>query len=281
MGGDSIKTLIAIPAMSTVHTDFMKCFTALRRVGETRFGVTKCSMIHDARNEFASKAIMGGYDRVLWLDSDMVFEPDLMERLSADMDEYREYVSALAFKRVFPTSPVIYKRIGQNAETGLYEAETYKAYPKDELFRVAGSGFGAVMTSVNLLKQVWDKYGPPFFYHANLGEDISFCYRVNELGMPMYCDSRVKVGHIGNVVFDESVYDFQTKNGRYPSVDDTCDISIPELIAKYKAGTLIESVRCTECAKANCCPIGTKPIAEKMACVDGVRKQKGGADDGG
>lgn len=202
-----MNTLIAIPCMQTVHTDFMKCFVALKRVGDTRFGVTKCSMIHDARNEFAARAITDNYDRVLWLDSDMVFEPDLMERMSADMDEHDlDYIAALAFKRVAPTEPVIYSRIGPNKDTGLLEADTMKNYPEDALFRVAGSGFGAVMTSTKLLKSLWDKYGPPFYFYKNLGEDLSFCHRCNEMGFTMWCDSRIKVGHIGEYVFDESVY---------------------------------------------------------------------------
>lgn len=214
-----IKTLIALPCMQKVDTPFFKDFVALQRVGDTRFGVTQCSMVHDARNEFVSRAILGGYDRVLWIDSDMVYSPDLMEKLSADMDEGREYVAALAFKRVIPTAPVVYKRIGESKTPGIYEAQIMKDYPKDTIFECAGTGFGCVMTSVGLLKRAWDKYGPPFFFHANLGEDLSFCYRVGQMGIPMYCDSRIKVGHLGTVVFDEKVYEWQQKNGGFFGVD--------------------------------------------------------------
>ena len=49
-------------------------------------------------------------------------------------------------------------------------------------------------------------------------------------------------------------------------------MTILRLIKMYLSGGLVDAVRCTECAKASCCPIGTKPIAEKMACVDGKRK---------
>jgi hypothetical protein len=35
------------------------------------------------------------------------------------------------------------------------------------------------------------------------GEDISFCLRVKELGKKMYCDSSVKMGHVGQFVYDE------------------------------------------------------------------------------
>ena len=221
-----IRTLIAVPCMNTVHTDFMKDFVMLKRVGDARFGVTKFSMLHDARNTLAANAIQHGYDRVLWIDSDMRFESDLMERLADDMmvedetgtshyeeDENglikfdRDYIAALAFKRVQPTEPVVYDDMHELADMpGMYGVHILRNYPHDQLFKVAATGFGCVMTSTRLLKAVWDKFGPPFSYVANLGEDMSFCYKVNQLGVPMYCDSRVKVGHIGEVVFNEEVY---------------------------------------------------------------------------
>ena len=195
--------------MQTIPTRFFMNTIPLRRVGDAKIGTTQCTIINDARNEFVSRAIVGEYDRVLWIDSDMVFEPDLMERLSADMDEGMEYVCGLYFKRVFPTAPVIYKELRQSAMPGILEAVTYKDYPKDSIFEIEGSGFGAVMTTTRILKAAWDKYGPPFYQVANLGEDLSFCWRLKEMGVKMYCDSSVKCGHIGQFVFDERIYQKQ------------------------------------------------------------------------
>lgn len=164
-----MKTLIAVPCMQTVPTRFMMNLIPLRRVGDARIGTTQCTVINDARNEFVSRAIVGGYDRVLWIDSDMVFEPDLMERLAARLDEGMEYVSGIYFKRVFPTAPVIYKELRESKVPGVLEAVTYKDYPKDSVFEIEGSGFGAVMTTTRILKAAWDKYGPPFYQVQNLG----------------------------------------------------------------------------------------------------------------
>jgi len=207
-----MKTLIAIPCREMGRTDFWKDFILLRRVGEAKFGTVQGTLLHDTRNSFAGEAIREGYDRVLWIDDDMRFTPDLMERMMADMDSGMEYVSALAFKRVYPTSPVIYSAFTPIPEApGLYRPEPMMDYPPDSVFEIAASGFGCVMTSTALLKRVWDEYGPPFAYHANLGEDLSFCLRVKQMGIPMYCDSRIKVGHIGTVVFDEKLYQDQRR----------------------------------------------------------------------
>ena len=35
------------------------------------------------------------------------------------------------------------------------------------------------------------------------GEDLAFCLRVKDLGKKVYCDSRIKVGHIGYKTFGE------------------------------------------------------------------------------
>lgn len=204
------KILIAMPCSEMMHSDTAFDLISLRRVGDTRVGHTKMTMIHDARNTFVERAIDGGYDRVLWIDSDMRFGPDVLERLNADMDSGLEYVSALCFKRVYPTAPVIYDDMFPLSDApGMYGVHIYRDYPQDKVFEIAASGMGCVMTNVQLLKDVWDNFGPPFNYVANLGEDMSFCYKVAELGVSMWCDSSVKVGHIGCVVFSEQTYQEQ------------------------------------------------------------------------
>ena len=211
-----MKTLIAIPCLNMVHTDFMTSMLNLRKTKDTSYATSINCLIYDSRNGFAASAITNGYDRVLWLDSDMVFQPDLLERLSADMDETgSEYVSALYFTRRLPTKPVVYSRIdyepGGDGIPAKAHAEPYWDYPKDTMFLCAGTGFGAVMTSTNLLKRIWDKYGEPFNPLPHMGEDLSFCYRAGQMGYYLFCDSRVKVGHIGGMIFDEQTYTAQNK----------------------------------------------------------------------
>ena len=198
---DDIKTLIAIPAMETVATPFMYSLVCMRRVGLSRVSIISGSLVYSARNMLAAEAIDSGCDRVLWLDSDMQFSPDLMERLAADMDEGAEYVCGLFFRRKPPITPLIYKDIEGE------QLKIYNDYPADRVFEIAGSGFGAVMISAKMLKQVYDAFGPPFNPGGGgLGEDVAFCVRARKLGCRLYCDSRVKVGHIGTVVFGEDYY---------------------------------------------------------------------------
>lgn len=209
-----MKTLIAIPCMDMVHTTFMKSVLGLNRTGDCRFSITCSSLVYDARNTLAKQAVTEGFDRVLWLDSDMDFSPDLLSVLSADMDEGRELVSGLYFKRKAPIKPVVYKEVGyfhnEQEDTVTPIAVSYEDYPKDTIFPIAGCGFGGVLVSVDLINRVGEKFGLPFSPILGFGEDLSFCKRVSELGVEMYCDSRVKMGHVGLGTITEETY-FQTR----------------------------------------------------------------------
>lgn len=195
-----IKTLIAIPCMDMVAAPFAYSLARMRRVGLTKLSMMSNSLVHMARNMLAAEAVDTDCDRVLWLDSDIQFTPDLMEKLSAHMDDGLDYVSGLVFKRRFPTVPILFSRLDEEG------ADVYTEYPRDRLFPVAGSGFGAVMTSTKMLREVFETFGSPFNLLGVHGEDASFCIRAQNLGYKLYCDSRIKVGHCGQFVFGEEYY---------------------------------------------------------------------------
>ena len=203
-----MRTLIAIPCMDMVHTDFMRSAVGMRHRGETQFTFSQASLVYDGRNLLANTAIDGDFDRVLWLDSDMIFEPDLEERLHKDLDRGLDLVSALYFTRKPPLRPVIYSDIALDIVDGQQNprADSYLDYPTGSVFPIAGCGFGAVMMTTQLLREVRDRYRLPFFPINGFGEDFAFCLRVRELGHTIWCDSSIKLGHAGTAVIDEEHY---------------------------------------------------------------------------
>lgn len=205
-----MRTLIAIPAMDMIHTVFFKSILSMDRVGETMFSTTSSSLVYDARNSLSRKAIEEGFDRVLWFDSDMEFAPDFMKRLSQDLDDGCEMVSGLYFKRKAPVEPCIYQEVGYFHSEEKKEvtpvALTYDDYPKDQLFEIGGCGFGGVMMAVDLLKKVVQEFGQPFSPVLGFGEDLSFCKRVSHVGGKIWCDSRAKMGHVGQGTITEETY---------------------------------------------------------------------------
>ena len=206
-----MRTLIAIPCMDMVHTIFMKALLGLNQVGECRYAISCSSLIYDARNNLAKQAIKEGYDYMMWFDSDMDFQPDFMQKLFQDMEENNlDIVGGLYFTRRAPTNPIVYEKVGywhsdeNNEVTPM--AVPYREYPKDQLFECEGIGFGGVLVKVDLLKRVQDKFGLPFSPILGFGEDLSFCARARDLGAKIYCDSRLKMGHVGLGVVTEEAY---------------------------------------------------------------------------
>ena len=155
-----MKTLIAIPCMSSLPREFSQSMDYLIKGENVSILYKPDSLIYDARNLISLTAIENNFDRVMWFDSDMVFQPETMQILHKDMDLYGyEMVSGLYVKRHFPVEPVIYEKLDEPQRTPdghlAKQIVAYSEYPEDDLFPVAGCGFGCVMTSVPLLKAVW------------------------------------------------------------------------------------------------------------------------------
>ena len=204
-----MRTLIAVPCFDTIPTPFVESFLDIEKPDGTQYVFVKNTLIYNARNLIAEKAIENGFDRVLWLDSDMIVPENTLVQLSSDLDEGREIVSGLYFSRRENPMPVIFEKLEWTVEKNgnvTVGNERYHNYPQDAVFPIEAAGFGCIMTSVDLLKKMVLKYGAPFTPLLGLGEDVAFCWRVRQEGIDIYCDSRIKCGHIGQFVFDERVY---------------------------------------------------------------------------
>lgn len=204
-----MKTVIAIPCMDMVHTAFMSSLLLMDPVGQISYAIESGSLIYDARNKLLARALKSGADRLLWLDSDVVFDTDMMQKLSEDIDAGFEIVCGLYFKRRPPYTPVIYKECELKSFEGLLAptATTFNEYPKDDIFPVAGCGFGCVMMDMKAVEKIVAKNGSLLFMPAaGFGEDLSFCMRARDAGVQIYCDSTVKLGHVGYKTYTDEEF---------------------------------------------------------------------------
>ena len=205
------KVLIGIPMMHYVDAMFFKSILGLKKVGVMEIGIEVDSLVYEARNRLTLAALDKGYDYILFIDSDMVFQADLLERLMADMKGGKEFVCGLAFKRRLPTTPVILKSVEWapgNREHGIqHSVEYFEDYPRDSLFEIGGCGFGCVLIKTSIIGEMAQYFGmSPFTPMPYLGEDYSFCWRMKQIGKKMWCDSSVKLGHMGQHMFTEDDY---------------------------------------------------------------------------
>ncbi len=192
--------LLAMPCKSDIPVETVNSLMGLNFKGAIR--ILQGSLIDDSRENIAQDVIKDGFDYLLFVDSDMVFEEDALDKLLADD---KDIVTGICFKRVFPYTPAIYKEDDGN--------KIYMDYPKDALFEINACGMAFCLIKADVLKEVYTEFGTMFKRAYPLGEDLSFCRRwlaLNEKdngNRKIYCDSRVKVGHIGTQIVTEKTYD--------------------------------------------------------------------------
>lgn len=206
-----MKTLIAIPCMDMLPAVFMRSLLQMQIIGEVDYDIVTSSLIYDARNLILQRALERDYDFILWLDSDMEIPWDAMWKLKIGIESGFDMVSGLYFKRKPPYSPVIYQRCELvKLEGGKLDptAEAFEAYPRDSLFEIEACGFGCCLMTTELARRVTDQLGIlPFMPVGGFGEDLSFCLRAKRVGGRIGCDSSVKAGHCGRMIFDEAWHD--------------------------------------------------------------------------
>lgn len=189
-----MKLLIAIPTTDYMHFEFVKSLIGLiEKLKEDgvdyEVKLKGLSLVYAARDYLACYAINNGFTDVLWLDSDMVFTPDILDDLRFCG---KKFVTGVAHSRRPPYGACTFSDISLNNVTHVGE------YP-NEPFRVAGCGFACVLIKTEILKDVMTTYKSCFLPLQQYGEDIAFCKRAGELGHEIWCDPAVRLGHIGHI----------------------------------------------------------------------------------
>lgn len=200
-----MKILIAIPCMDHMPTVFVQSLVTLKKTQDCVVAFQMGSLIYTSRNDLGRLAIQSGADYVLWLDSDMVFEPDTLERMLKRVTEDKlDFLTGIYFRRVAPYTPVLFDELTYTAEG--YEGKAhwteFKNLPESGLVEVGGCGFGLVLMSTEMLMSVQAKYGTMFQPLQGLGEDLAFCWRARECGYKLMCDPSIEAGHAGQAIIN-------------------------------------------------------------------------------
>lgn len=201
-----MKTFIAVPSLEYVPALFTQSLAMLRRAGDTQVGFEVGSLVYVARNNLANAAIQSEADQVLWLDSDMVFTPDFLEKMTEvskanDID----ILTALCFRRKYPFTPTVYDKLEYDGKKAHF---TQLLSIPEERFEVGGCGLAGVLMGTDVLMSVSSKFGGRIFDPLEgMGEDISFCWRARQCGYQIYCDPDITMGHVGQSVITRTFYE--------------------------------------------------------------------------
>lgn len=160
---------------------------------------------------------------LLMLDSDMTFDPDILDRLLEAADPVEApIVGGLCFAggRTSAPYPTIYRQVPKGDYVTIARVEDY---PRDAMVKVGATGGACLLMHRRALAALEAKFGRdekgvampyPWFAEGVVGpegepwgEDIIFCLRANSIGIPVHVHTGVKLGHVKTHIIDEVYYD--------------------------------------------------------------------------
>jgi hypothetical protein len=204
---------------------------------------------------------------LFWIDTDMGFAPDTVDRLleAADPIE-RPVVGALCFAQEehlddslggFRTRaiPTIYDWVNTGEQMGF--AVRWQ-YPLDTVTRVGATGSACILIHRSAFEKVEERYGRAWYDRVPntttgqvLGEDLAFCLRAGTLDIPVHVHTGVKTTHHKNVWLAEEDYwrqvamDAQqhtTSSALAPPATERVDVIVPVLDRPQNAAPFMQSL---------------------------------------
>ena len=185
-----MNVLIAVPTFETISPETFKSIYGLRGTRYLpRFDYVRGYDCARARNEICREAVRDGFDYVLMVDSDITLPDTALEY----MLETPPPILLGVYPQKRSTQHVHLYRKGTHDYTARCRVEDVPS----GRFEVKGGGFGCALVSVQLLRDMganWFRYVQ--YDDGNmLSEDLYFCGRCAELGVPVMADGRVRCGH--------------------------------------------------------------------------------------
>jgi GT2 family glycosyltransferase len=146
-------------------------------------------------------------DYIVWVDSDIVCEPQSITQLvETAVKGGHDFVSGVYHMKTEVAKPVIYDcQKKWWPRKAVFNACI--SYPPDTIAPIGGCGFGFCITSVKMLQKMkksrhWEEVGQWFPDTRDLkggyGEDLAFCKMAMQCGYQAYVNTGIQLGHMGN-----------------------------------------------------------------------------------
>lgn len=168
-------------------------------------GVQASANISAARNALAEWFLESDAQWLMMIDTDMVWAPDALARLLDHADPQRvPIVGGLCFGREADTGllfPTMYDLAGTEDAP---EFVRYDSWAPDTLFPVMGTGAAFLLVHRTVFEAILAagfSVAYPWFQERELagkrvGEDVTFCMRAGQVGLPVYVHTGVHIGHL-------------------------------------------------------------------------------------
>lgn len=155
------------------------------------------------RDKVLAGAIADGFSHVLFLDADMVWPTNLLERMLRH--HAAGIVGGLYVLKAPPYSPVALAE-PIKVDGGVTHYKFQSEYDQD-LVPVFVLGMGCTLIPTSVCEAIGPR--PWFAYESDsdgwprVSEDVPFCRKAKEAGIPILLDPTVSCGHVTSQVIDE------------------------------------------------------------------------------
>ena len=202
--------VVLVPTYGAIVPECEAGLKELQRRGYHVWRVPGFSQIDLARSQLASDALRHGYKETMWIDADVQFDPDDIERLRMhDLPVVagiypKKGRRALAVQVAEGTDSIMFGTGGglieiQYAATGflLVQSSVYVRMEKNLKLPVCNQKFGTPL--VPYFQPLVQPTGPDD--NLYLSEDYSFCERVRQCGFSVMADTTIRLWHHGSYAF--------------------------------------------------------------------------------
>ena len=192
-----MRILCAVPCYKTisVKTAFSLIELIKNTPHELQVIFQEGIFVHQNQNNIVDYAVENKFDYVFFVECDMVFEPETLNKLLADD---KDIICANYNYRSEPRCSMVY---GLNEKNELIMLGN--KLPK-ETFKC-----GAIPTGLTLIKtSVFEKLKKPYFFYEyneegvmESSQDVYFCQKAREAGFEIWCNPQIITNHIGEYLF--------------------------------------------------------------------------------
>lgn len=194
-----MKVLLGMPCMRTIPYQTTVSLLRTCKKGVVDACLVEGSLVYDSRDHIAKVAVNEGYDYVLFADSDMVFNADDLNKL---MSHNTDIVSGYYVSRNGENNPVVYTKIITRRQFPFRSPELIRDNQVSGYGPAAACGFGFCLIKTSVFKSMFKRYKSLFEPKWGVGEDAAFCIRARKCGYEIFCDRDVKLGHVGQKVYE-------------------------------------------------------------------------------
>jgi len=201
---DPRRCAVLVPFASSITPPCERSLEELERRGYPVRRVGGYAAIDQGRNQMATDALLDGFEETMWIDADVDFHPNSVDRLRSHRlpivaGIYPQKGKRALASHVMPGTP----KMVFGKEGGLVEI----LYAGAGFLLVRREVYMAIQQRLPMCNERFKIPLIPFFHpmlhpcedgHWYLAEDYAFCERARQCGFKIMADTTIRLWHIGN-----------------------------------------------------------------------------------